>query len=116
MWDSLCSRHLTKSDSAPLAVLLWPPRPSCSQEFCRGNGGLCSDKNIASGVPSIDPGTVVNAGATDLVNHVPVELYHSVIVAYNRVVTHPHCVGVAMACCSVLGAVLLEWVHIKGEK
>ncbi|PWY78553.1 hypothetical protein BO94DRAFT_588272 [Aspergillus sclerotioniger CBS 115572] len=62
------------------------------------------EQNIAKEVPSIDPETVVNVGV--------MALYHVVIVAYNRAMTHTFYVGVAMACLSVLGAVL-EWVYIS---
>ncbi|PWY91193.1 MFS general substrate transporter [Aspergillus heteromorphus CBS 117.55] len=96
--------------------------------FCENLGGAIMEsvatnmftnqlvRNIAKEVPSIDPETVVNAGATELASQVPVSLYPAVLVAYNKAVTHTFYVGLAVACCGVLGAAALEWVSTKREK
>lgn len=72
--------------------------------------------NLKTYVPSIDSDTILNAGATGLKSRVPPQLYDTVIYAYNMSLTHTFYVGVALSCCSILGAVGLEWISVKAKK
>lgn len=72
--------------------------------------------NFASTIPGIDLSAVLKAGALQIKNQVPEEYLDAVIIAYNKSLTHTFYVGVALACCSLLGAVWLEWLSVKPKK
>ncbi|CAM1508022.1 Fc.00g048700.m01.CDS01 [Cosmosporella sp. VM-42] len=71
---------------------------------------------LKSYAPSIDSKTVFDAGATGLKSQVPPQLYNAVIQAYNVSLAHTYYVGVGLSCCSILGAVWLEWISVKAKR
>jgi hypothetical protein len=73
-------------------------------------------KNLERYVPSIDPQTVISAGATQLRNEAPPEYYDAVLNAYNLSLMQTFYVGVALSCCGVVGAVWVQWLSVKDKK
>lgn len=73
-------------------------------------------KNLTSYVPTIDPSTILSAGATQIKTQVSSEFYSAILLAYNRALTHTFYVGVGLSCCALLGAVWLEWLSVKGKQ
>ncbi|GAM88797.1 hypothetical protein ANO11243_068310 [Dothideomycetidae sp. 11243] len=73
-------------------------------------------KGLLRSVPDLDPKIVLNTGATQLRNIVPVQYVSQVLEVYNGALTKTFYVGVATACLSMLGAVLVEWKSVKGKK
>jgi hypothetical protein len=73
-------------------------------------------KNLERYVPSIDPQTVINGGATQLRNEAMPEDYNAVLNAYNMSLMQTFYVAVALSCFSVLGAVWVQWLSVKGKK
>lgn len=72
-------------------------------------------KNLESGVPSIDASTILAAGATGIKNQVQPAFLGKVLVAYSKALTQTLCVGVALSCVAIFGAVALEWLSVKGK-
>lgn len=72
--------------------------------------------NLERYVSSIDAQTVVNVGATQLRNEAPPEYYNSVLNAYNLSLMQTFYVAVALSCCSVVGAIWVQWLSVKGKK
>jgi hypothetical protein len=71
--------------------------------------------NLKTYVPEIDSDTILNAGATGLNNRVAPQLYDTVLYAYNMSLMHTFYVAVALSCCSIVGAVSLEWISVKAK-
>ncbi|KPM34914.1 hypothetical protein AK830_g11648 [Neonectria ditissima] len=72
--------------------------------------------NLRTYAPSVDSGKIFDAGATGLKSQVPSSLYDTVIYAYNVSLAHTFYVGVGLSCCSILGAVWMEWISVKAKK
>lgn len=72
-------------------------------------------KKVTAAVPSINPASILNAGATDLKNVVAKGDLAAVILAYNDALTTTFYVAVAMASLSILGSSLIRWKSIKGK-
>lgn len=72
-------------------------------------------RNLIKVVPDIDPKIVMAIGATQLKNAVPENLYHLVLIAYNKALTETFYTGVALAALSAVGAVWIEWKSVKGK-
>ena len=72
--------------------------------------------NIAAGVPSLNPSTILNTGATSLRNAVGSADLNGVLFAYNDALTQTYYVSLAMACFSIIGALGMEWKSVKGKK
>jgi hypothetical protein len=73
-------------------------------------------KNLASEAPGIDAHAVVNAGATMIREAVSAEILPAVLSAYNDALTQTFYVGVAMAAITMLGAIPIQWVSVKGRR
>ena len=58
---------------------------------------------------------VVNAGATELRHLVPSSELRSVLVAYNQALVDVFYVAVALACCSIFGALAMEWKSVRKD-
>ncbi|KAI9368161.1 major facilitator superfamily domain-containing protein [Aspergillus egyptiacus] len=71
--------------------------------------------NLGIYAPALDPSVVLNGGATQLDALVPSDRYDQVLVAYNKSLAETFYVSVALACCSILGAVWLQWLCVKGK-
>ncbi|CAI7622763.1 unnamed protein product [Penicillium viridicatum] len=69
---------------------------------------------LKSTVPQLDPGSILDAGALNLVNTVP-EYKGTVYSAYNATIIQVFYVGVACACV-VICAIGIEWKSVKEEK
>jgi MFS family permease len=67
-------------------------------------------------IPGLDPGFVVNAGATNIRNVVPPEYLGAVLQAYNHALTTVYHVAVGTSCVLIVGAVFMEWKSIKKDK
>ncbi|KAL8713504.1 MAG: hypothetical protein Q9220_002366 [cf. Caloplaca sp. 1 TL-2023] len=72
--------------------------------------------NLVANVPSVNPGLILNIGATNLKNSVDPAAIGGVIEAYNSAITQCFYVSVAMAALSIFGAALIEWKSVKGKK
>jgi hypothetical protein len=73
-------------------------------------------RNLQSTVPNLDPGIVLQVGATSLKNVIKKQFYNGVQVAYNRAIVQTWYVSVALACMTVVGAAFIEWKSVKGKK
>ena len=72
-------------------------------------------KNLA-GLPGVTPESVVATGATDLRTAVGDGNLSRVLDAYNGALTDVFKVPLALACFSVIGALLMEWRSVKKGK
>ena len=72
--------------------------------------------NLKAAIPDLDPAVVLATGATNLKNVIDSKYLPRVLVAYNEAIIQCFYVGVAMACLSTVGAVLIEWKSVKGKK
>ncbi|KAJ6544229.1 putative HC-toxin efflux carrier [Mycena capillaripes] len=70
---------------------------------------------LASRVPSVDPATVLGAGATSLRTAVDASILPAVIAVYNDALVSAFYVSVAMAALSLIGALAIEWKSVKGK-
>ena len=74
---------------------------------------------LASGLEAlggINPQAVVSTGATDIRNIVPPQLLPQVIEIYNSAIIDAFYAGLAMACFTIIGALMMEWRNIKKDK
>ena len=78
------------------------------------------DSHLVSGligvVRDLNPEIIVNTGATDLRNIVPVKDLHEVLVVYNSALRQVFLVATAMGSVAILGGLLIEWRSVKGEQ
>ncbi|GIK05368.1 hypothetical protein Aspvir_009477 [Aspergillus viridinutans] len=65
---------------------------------------------------AISPQMVQNSGATQLLDHVPVEDRAASLVAYNDSLQVCFQVGLVMACLATVGAVTMEWRTVKKKQ
>lgn len=72
--------------------------------------------NLKQVVPGLNPELVLSAGATSLQRVIPTHFLGGVQTAYNSAIVDTFYVAVAMACLSIIGAALLEWKSVKGQK
>jgi hypothetical protein len=72
--------------------------------------------NLANYVPKADSDVILHAGATEIKNLIPADLYNAVIFAYNKALCQTFYVGVTLSCCAVFGVLALKWVNVKGKK
>ncbi|OOF93451.1 hypothetical protein ASPCADRAFT_173225 [Aspergillus carbonarius ITEM 5010] len=72
-------------------------------------------QNLAK-VPGVDAASVVQAGATMLREVVSADQLPAVLEAYNGAVTTTFYVGLAMGALSIVGALPIEWISVKGRK
>lgn len=66
------------------------------------------------GIQGVNPSLIVETGATGLRNVVPKEQFAAVLHAYNHAITRTFIVAVAAACLSLVWAVGVPWVNVKG--
>ncbi|KAJ7729391.1 putative MFS multidrug transporter [Mycena maculata] len=71
---------------------------------------------LAKHVPSVDPATILSAGATSLRTTVDPALLPQVLVVYNEALVSAYYVAAAMAALSILGALASEWKSVKRKK
>ncbi|KAF2835490.1 MFS general substrate transporter [Patellaria atrata CBS 101060] len=95
--------------------------------FAQGLGGavfisvaqnILSNKLISglSGVEGIDARVIANTGATELRHVVDSSLLDLVLNVYNDALTDVFKVALVLGCCSLVGAVAMEWVSVKGKR
>ena len=72
--------------------------------------------NLRTAVPNLNPGIVLQTGATNLKDAIPKEFLHGTLIAYNKALTQTWYVGVALACLSCIGAAGMEWKSVKQKK
>jgi hypothetical protein len=73
-------------------------------------------QELAHRVPSIDPASVLTAGATNLQKTLSPDLLPGVILSYNNALTTAFIVATALAALTVFGSALIEWKSVKGKK
>ncbi|ORY02746.1 major facilitator superfamily domain-containing protein [Clohesyomyces aquaticus] len=73
-------------------------------------------KSLHQLVPSLDPATVLSAGATDLRRVVSAEMLPGVILAYNTALTRAFLASAALSAVSVMGALAMPWMSVKKSK
>lgn len=66
-----------------------------------------------SGLPGLDPTTIVRTGATDLRRVVPHNFFDTVIEAYNYALTRIFYCALALALTQLVAALFVEWRSIK---
>ncbi|KAF4220138.1 hypothetical protein CNMCM6457_002550 [Aspergillus fumigatiaffinis] len=72
--------------------------------------------HLAKYVPEADSDVILHAGATEIKDLVPADLYNAVIFAYNKALCQTFYAGVALSCCAVLGVLALKWVNLKRKE
>ncbi|KAJ7454171.1 major facilitator superfamily domain-containing protein [Mycena latifolia] len=72
-------------------------------------------EGLIADVPGVSPALVLSAGATSLKNAVAPEFLPGVLEAYNQALVAAFDVALAMACLSLVGALVVEWRSIKGK-
>ena len=81
-------------------------------------GGNIFTNNLVSGlanIPNINTSTVLGSGASELRHRVPTKDVQSVLEAYNSGLTGAFTVGLVFACCSLVGALAMEWKSVKAK-
>ncbi|GIJ90213.1 hypothetical protein Asppvi_009166 [Aspergillus pseudoviridinutans] len=73
-------------------------------------------KNLAVQVPSVNAAQVAGTGATMLRHVVSEDILPAVLVAYSNAITESFYVAVAMSAVSILGAIPVQWLSVKGKK
>ncbi|KAK6343852.1 hypothetical protein TWF696_007507 [Orbilia brochopaga] len=73
-------------------------------------------KNLAKEVPNLDPAIVLVTGATSLKETLPSEFLSGVLSAYNLSLTQTFYISVAFMGLSIIGALGMEWISVKGKK
>jgi hypothetical protein len=68
-----------------------------------------------SGVAGLDPKAIVNTGATDLRNIVPLNELSTVLDAYSYALARVFVLTTALGACMILGALAVEWKSIKAK-
>lgn len=66
-----------------------------------------------SGIPGLDPMTIVKNGATALRQIVPSQFFDTVIEAYNHALTRIFYCALALALAQLVSALFIEWRSIK---
>ncbi|KAL9103367.1 MAG: hypothetical protein Q9163_001579 [Psora crenata] len=66
-----------------------------------------------SGIPGLDPRSVVTTGATELRDHLPAAILGRVLSAYNGALMTTIQAALAMSCFSIIGALTIEWKSVK---
>ena len=69
-----------------------------------------------AGVPDLSIGAILNTGPTDLQSVIPPQYLRIALQAYNNGLINAFRVGLAFSCVSIIGAVFMEWVSVKGPK
>lgn len=77
-----------------------------NQKLVSGLGGLAG----------VDASEIVDTGATDLRDIVPVAQLPEVLEIYNGAITTAFKVGLALTCASIIGASTMEWRSVKAEQ
>ena len=67
-------------------------------------------------VPSLDPETVLTAGATNLQHSLPAQLLSDVILAYNTALTKAFLISASMGAITIFGSTLMPWNSVKKKK
>ncbi|KAI9150509.1 putative HC-toxin efflux carrier TOXA 13 [Paramyrothecium foliicola] len=67
-----------------------------------------------SSLPGLDPETILDTGATSLVN-LPSAIKPKVLLAYNESLRHVFLVGLVLICLAIFGAVSLEWRSMRKD-
>ena len=81
-------------------------------------GGNVFTTNLVSGlanIPNLNSSTVLNSGASELRRIVPTRDIGVVLEAYNSGLTGSFMVGLVFACCSLVGALTMEWKSVKAK-
>ena len=78
------------------------------------------EQNFTS-LGGLDIGAVTSTGATDIRSIVPPGMLEAVLTAYNNALRNAFYIALAMSCCSLVGALTMEWKSVKkgegqGEK
>lgn len=71
---------------------------------------------VAAQVPGLNPGVIISAGATEIRRIVGAQYLQTVLEAYNDALVEAYKVGLITACLSILGALGMEWVDVKGKQ
>jgi hypothetical protein len=71
--------------------------------------------NLSTVLPSASASLLANIGATDIRNFVPPPLLPAVLEQYNKAIDTTFYVATAVACISIIPALLFEWKSVKGK-
>ncbi|KAI1312185.1 MFS general substrate transporter [Xylaria venustula] len=72
-------------------------------------------ENLA-GIPGVEPSTLINQGATDIISSLPVEYQAEVKVVYNYAITRIFKCGYGVAIVAVVAALFMEWKNVNNVK
>lgn len=85
--------------------------------FVSAGNNVVNTKLVSSvralNIPGFDASSIVQAGATELREKVPVQYLSEVLIAYNGALRWAFRIGTIMACLGVLAVVPLEWHNLK---
>lgn len=70
----------------------------------------------AAKIPGLDPGIVVNAGATNIRDMVKPEYLDAILKAYNHAITTVFGVATGTSYVLIVGALFMEWKSVKKNK
>lgn len=70
----------------------------------------------AANITGLDPAVVLATGATNIKTVFPAEFLPTVLTAYNNALTNAYYVSVAMSCLTIIGALSIQWISIKGKR
>lgn len=71
---------------------------------------------VAANLPGLSAATVLNTGATQIQKVIPAQFLPTVLNAYNDALTNAYYVSVAMSSLTIIGALSIQWVSIKGKR
>ncbi|KAF3766716.1 MFS general substrate transporter [Cryphonectria parasitica EP155] len=71
---------------------------------------------IETYAPSVDPESIILAGATSFRNYVPADQLANVVLSYNNALAKTFLVSAAMGAASFLGAALVGWRSARGKQ
>lgn len=71
---------------------------------------------VAANLPGLDATTVLSIGATEIQRVIPKQFLPAILNAYNDALTNAYYVSVAMSCLTIIGALSIQWISIKGKR
>lgn len=72
--------------------------------------------NLATGVPGLDPSSILNHGALGLVDAVPERFRGLVLEAYNDALVQVFYISLGLTCVVSICSLMIEWRSVKGKK
>lgn len=71
---------------------------------------------VAAQVPGLNAAVIISLGTTELREIVGTQYLPVVLEAYNSALVEAYRVGLITTCLSILGALGMEWINVKGKR